>query len=203
MRWIFLLIGLVVISGCGAATVPVTTETTSEVSTTTTTTIVAEELARTTQSTEPPPPLALSSPAFSDGGVIPARHTCDGEDIAPPLHISGLPAGTKSLIIIVEDPDASVGSWDHWVEFDIPASPGSMDIPESHDTTGVDGRNSWHVTGYMGPCPPEGEEHRYFFTVYALSGKLGLPAKVSAETVRSALESLVIDSAELMGVFTR
>ncbi|HEY6007196.1 MAG TPA: YbhB/YbcL family Raf kinase inhibitor-like protein, partial [Geobacteraceae bacterium] len=103
----------------------------------------------------------VSSPAFAHGSSIPTVHTCDGRDASPPLDIGGVPEEAKSLVLIMDDPDAPVGTWVHWVVWNIP--PGTGEIWESSLPPGsVEGRNSWKRNGYGGPCPPSGS-HRYFF----------------------------------------
>ena len=96
--------------------------------------------------------MKLTSTAFSQNGSIPAKYTCDGDDLRPPLSISDVPADAKSLALIMVDPDAPVGTWDHWVVFNVPAS--TNQITEGTEPDGVGGKNSWGRTGYGGPCPP-------------------------------------------------
>lgn len=157
----------------------------------------------TTTTAPPPPPFGVTSPAFDDGDEIPAAHTCDGADVSPQLDIVGLPVETQSIVIIVDDPDAPLGTWDHWVEYDIPAESGSLRLDRGTEAVGVPGVNSWNVEGYMGPCPPPGEEHTYHFVVYALDGVLDLPPGVGSEDVRTAMESMVLDDVELTGTYAR
>jgi Raf kinase inhibitor-like YbhB/YbcL family protein len=152
--------------------------------------------------------LSLSSSAFRSMGAIPARFTCDGDDVAPPLAWSGAPAGTKSFALIVDDPDAPdpaapKRTYVHWVLYDLAAS--TTELREG--TTAADlprgareGRNDWHRTGYGGPCPPIGR-HRYFFKLYALDAPLGdLGTATKAELLR-AMEGHVLESAELVGTY--
>lgn len=168
------------------------------------TTTTAPETTMTTTTTTDPGPFAVTSPEFTRGAIIPVEFTCDGIDVNPPLDIAGIPEGTQSLVILVDDPDAPLGTWDHWIEFDIPAESGSFEIPRDAGILGTSGINSWNLEGYRGPCPPEGDEtHTYRFTVYALSGFLGLPAGVDGEAVRAAMEGPVIESAELTGTYSR
>ncbi|MGD2043872.1 MAG: YbhB/YbcL family Raf kinase inhibitor-like protein [Acidimicrobiia bacterium] len=165
-----------------------------------TTTTTAPET--TTSSTSRP--FGVTSPEFSDGGAIPTEFTCDGADVSPPLEIVGIPEGTESLVILVDDPDAPVGTWDHWVEFDIVTGPGPFDVPRDTGPLGVQGSNSWNLEGYGGPCPPAGDEaHTYHFHVYAVGGLLDLPTGVDGATVRTAMEGRVIDSVELTGTYSR
>ena len=143
--------------------------------------------------------MRLTSPAFADGETIPVRFTCDGSDVSPALEIADLPEGTACLALIVDDPDAPVGTWDHWVAYDIPAATA---IPEGVKALGTAGRNSWGETRYGGPCPPVGG-HRYFFRVYALRAPLGLPPGASKKQVLEAMKGRVLAEASLMGRYTR
>jgi Raf kinase inhibitor-like YbhB/YbcL family protein len=163
----------------------------------------------TTAATDPAPSttalpeMAVTSPAFDHEGSIPAEYTCDGDDVSPELDVVGLPLATQSVVVIVSDPDAPLGTWDHWVEFDIPVSGSSVVLPRDTPLVGVAGINSWHVEGYMGPCPPQGEEHDYFFTVYAVDGFLGLPNGVDSDAVMEAMDGLVVGNVELVGTYAR
>lgn len=143
--------------------------------------------------------MELTSPAFAHEATIPDRYTCDGSDISPPLQIDNIPTSTVSLALLVDDPDAPSGVWDHWVEFDI--EPREI-IPESARNLGTGGNNSWGRTGYGGPCPPSGI-HRYFFTVYALDTELGLAQGATKGAVLDALEGHVLAEATLMGRYSR
>lgn len=145
----------------------------------------------------------VTSAAFGDGAEIPVRHTCDGGDVSPPLAVDGVPDGTRTLALVVDDPDAPAGTWDHWIAFDIPLdAPGEVAVPEGVGNVGVGGANSWGRTGYGGPCPPRGT-HRYVFTVYAVDTVLGLdPGSTSAE-LRRALAGHVLARASLSGTYRR
>lgn len=123
---------------------------------------------------EPPAALEIISPAFAVGASIPMLYSCQGEDISPALEWSAPPQGTKSLALVMDDPDAPLGTWVHWVVFNLP--PGSRGLPEKTSTANgssslpagaIHGENSWGREGYGGPCPPSGT-HRYFFRLYAL-----------------------------------
>ena len=105
--------------------------------------------------------MRITSTAFEPEGDIPSRYTCDGEDISPPLAIEDLPPETVSLVLVMDDPDAPMGTWDHWLAYDIEPR---TQIPEAVEGLGTPGTNSWERTGYGGPCPPGGT-HRYFFAV--------------------------------------
>jgi len=147
----------------------------------------------------------LTSDAFEHEGAIPARYTCDGEDLSPPLSITGIPDGTASLALVVDDPDAPRGVWDHWVVSDIPTPGGpspTLIIPAGQAPPGTPGANSWGRTGYGGPCPPSGT-HRYFFVVYALDIRPGLPPGASKADLLDAAEGHVLAEATLMGRYGR
>lgn len=156
---------------------------------TTTTTVAAE--------------FGISSPAFADGAPIPVEHTCDGADVSPELNIVGIPESAESIVLIVDDPDAPLGTWDHWVEFDISAETSPIAIAEGAGSVGVQGVNSWNLPGYNGPCPPQGEEHEYVFTVYALDSFLDLAAGVDSQQVYPAMDGRILDSVELTGTYSR
>ena len=144
--------------------------------------------------------MLVRSPAFEHEATIPKKYTCDGEDTSPPLAVDSVPDGTVSLTIIVEDPDAPGGVWDHWVHFNIP---GAIDrIGEGEISDGTPGKNSWGTLGYRGPCPPDGS-HRYLFKVYALDTILALPEGATKTDVLEALEGHVIESTTLMGRYSR
>ncbi len=143
--------------------------------------------------------MRLTSPAFADGEAIPISFTCDGDDLSPPLEIAGIPDGTVSLVLVMDDPDAPRGTWDHWVAFDIPPV---ASIPEAVVELGQGGRNSWGRIGYGGPCPPSGT-HRYVFTVHALAGTLGLDAGATKAEVLAAVGPLRLGSAVLTGTYRR
>jgi Raf kinase inhibitor-like YbhB/YbcL family protein len=150
--------------------------------------------------------LILESSAFGAGADIPPRHTCDGDDLSPPLHWHGAPDGTVTFALIVEDPDAPAGTWVHWTLFGLPAS--ATNLAEGASGTGtlpsgtVEGRNSWGRNGYGGPCPPSGT-HRYFFRLYALDAPIGLGARADVAEVRGAMQGHVLAEAERMGRYRR
>ena len=142
--------------------------------------------------------LTIKSIACSQGGHIPKKYTCEGEDINPPLEIKGIPEKTKTLAIIVEDPDAPNGTFDHWLVWNIaPNEP----IAENH-IPGISGRNSFGKTGYGGPCPPSGS-HRYYFKVYALDIKLDLLAGSDKKALQEAMQNHVLASGELMAHYKK
>lgn len=153
----------------------------------------------------PVPTFVLLSPAFEEGGTIPARYTCDGEDVSPELRWEGAPAETRSFALIMDDPDAPGGTFTHWVLFDIPANRTSLPEGVRPDEVGVSGRNSFGRTGYGGPCPPPGHgPHRYFFTLYALDIEtLGLSAGAPRAEVEASMQGHVIGQASYMGRYER
>lgn len=145
--------------------------------------------------------ITLTSSAFSEGGTIPKKHTCDGEDVSPALNWSGIPEGTKSLALIMDDPDAPAGTWVHWVLYDLP--PDLTGLPEGTRGLGVEGMTSFREPGYGGPCPPRGKPHRYFFKLYALDKILGLKAGVTKGDLEKAMQGHVLAQGQLMGTYGR
>lgn len=151
--------------------------------------------------TTPTRTLRLSSPAFEHKGAIPLRYTCDGEETSPPLHIGGVPGNARSLALVMEDPDAPRGTFDHWVLWNIPPETqviAENDWPEQARA----GTNSFRKQTYGGPCPPSGM-HRYFFTLYALDTRLDLPPGTDKHRLGEAMHGHVLDTAVLMGTYTR
>jgi len=150
--------------------------------------------------------ISLSSSAFEQGKPIPADHTCKGRDISPALSWGEPPAGTHSFALIMDDPDAPMGTWVHWVIFNIPAS--ARGLPESVPSGGkladgsLQGNNSSRDQGYNGPCPPSGT-HRYFFKLYALDIALPLNAGATKEQVLAAMQGHTLAEGELMGTFSK
>jgi Raf kinase inhibitor-like YbhB/YbcL family protein len=150
---------------------------------------------------------ALGSKAFAPQAMIPPRYTCDGTGISPPLQWEHAPAGTASLALIVDDPDAPAGTWVHWVIYGLPPEP--RELAESSSANAElpngarQGKNSSGSLGYVGPCPPSGT-HRYFFKLYALDTMmLGLAAGMTKEQLLQAMEGHILGQAELVGVYTR
>jgi Raf kinase inhibitor-like YbhB/YbcL family protein len=154
--------------------------------------------------------LSLKSTAFAQGGSIPATYTCEGKDLAPPLAWEGVPPGTRSLVLIADDPDAPDPrapkmTWVHWVLYNLP--PGATGLPEGATSAGLppgtgEGLNDWNRTGYGGPCPPVGR-HRYFFKLYALDTVLtGLDRPTKAK-VEAAMQGHVIAKAEWVGTYQK
>jgi Raf kinase inhibitor-like YbhB/YbcL family protein len=141
----------------------------------------------------------LTSAAFEDGKEIPRRHTCEGDDLSPPLSWSGVPDGTRSLALIVDDPDAPARSFTHWLAWAI--EPGSGALREAAP---VEGRNDFGTVGYRGPCPPPGHgPHRYFFRLHALDVDLELARGAGKPDLERALEGHVLRLAELIGRYER
>jgi Raf kinase inhibitor-like YbhB/YbcL family protein len=143
--------------------------------------------------------LTVKSPAFQPNNQIPKKYSCDGEDKNPPLTIDGVPKESKSLALIVDDPDAPHGTFDHWVVWDIP--PSTTKIAE-HSIPGTEGLNGARQKGFMGPCPPSGT-HRYFFKVYALDTELKLGAKTTKRELEKAMENHILAKGELIGLYKR
>jgi Raf kinase inhibitor-like YbhB/YbcL family protein len=143
----------------------------------------------------------ITSPAFNYGRQIPSKYTCDGENVNPHLTLHGVPPKTKSLALIVDDPDAPGGTWTHWIMWNI--SPEVKEIKEHTAPYGAQqGMNTNKEVGYDGPCPPSGT-HRYFFRLYALDTKLALSEDAVRETLETAMQQHVIGTAELMGTYSR
>ena len=145
--------------------------------------------------------LKLSSTAFQNNGFIPSKYTCDGRDINPPLVIENVPPGTKSLALIVDDPDAPMGTWVHWVSWNIAHD--VKEIKENDSPRGATtGLNDFKRQSYGGPCPPSGT-HRYFFKLYALDTALALPSGAKKADVEKAIKGHVISQAQIIGLYKR
>ncbi len=144
--------------------------------------------------------ITLTSTAFEHNKAMPAKYTCDGENINPPLEIKGVPSETKSLALIMDDPDAPAGTWDHWVKFNMP--PNTPAIEEGKEPTGVSGKGTRGNLSYKGPCPPSGVHH-YIFTVYALDILLNLPSGASKKEVQSAMAAHILGKGVLVGLYSR
>ncbi|HEX9405787.1 MAG TPA: YbhB/YbcL family Raf kinase inhibitor-like protein [Thermoanaerobaculia bacterium] len=142
----------------------------------------------------------ISSSAFKEGGAIPAKYTCDGANGSPPLVFGGIPSGAKSLALIVDDPDAPGGTFDHWIVWNIP--PNTTTVAEGQSPQGVAGRNGFGKSGYGGPCPPSGE-HRYQFKLYALDAMLNLPPSSSKGDVETAMNNHTLAKAQIVGRYKR
>ncbi|MGD9015262.1 MAG: YbhB/YbcL family Raf kinase inhibitor-like protein [Candidatus Omnitrophota bacterium] len=143
--------------------------------------------------------MKLISPAFEHNQSIPSKYTCQGEDVNPALAIGDIPEGTKSLALIVDDPDAPMGTWVHWVVYDI--APTSRVIDEN-SIPGTQGINDFRKKEYGGPCPPSGT-HRYFFKVYALDTQLNLKEGITKKDLEKAMQAHILENAELIGLYKR
>lgn len=150
--------------------------------------------------------LQIISSAFTNNGTIPSLYTCDGKDISPPLHWSNAPAGTKSFALINEDPDAPMGTWVHWLVWNIPAT--VSELKENVEKKGEladgtrQGMTDFGRVGYGGPCPPSGT-HRYFFKLYALDTLLTLPVGAKKEELLKAMNGHILAEAQLVGTYQR
>ena len=148
-----------------------------------------------------------ASTAFSNGGTIPKKFTCDGPDVSPPLRWTGAPAAAQSFALIMDDPDAPVGTWVHWVLYSLPA--GTTELPEGVEKQeqlangAIQGRNDFRRIGYGGPCPPPGTPHRYYFKLYALDTKLNLKAGGTKPDLERAMQGHILVETELMGRYGR
>ena len=155
-------------------------------------------------------PFAITSAAIPPDGKIPAVYTCEGKDIAPPLAWTGAPAGTKSFVLIVDDPDAPDPAapkmtWVHWVLYDLPASATGLPEavrPEALPAGTREGRNDWQRTRYGGPCPPVGR-HRYFHKLYALDAQLGDLKRPTKAALEKAMQGHVLAQATLIGTYQK
>lgn len=145
----------------------------------------------------------ISSKAFDNGALIPVKYTCDGDDISPELSWQNPPDNTKSLALIMDDPDAPGGTWVHWVLFNIPSDVRGLkeNIAQLPDHA-ISGKNSWNRQGYGGPCPPD-KMHRYFFKLYALDTTLDLSADTDKSALEKAMQGHILGTAELMGKYDR
>ncbi|MBN2484217.1 MAG: YbhB/YbcL family Raf kinase inhibitor-like protein [Candidatus Omnitrophica bacterium] len=143
--------------------------------------------------------MTLHALEFNHNEVIPRKFTCQGKDINPALKIEHIPPRTKALVLIVDDPDAPMGTWVHWVVFNIP--PDTKKISED-SVPGIQGINDFKRTSYGGPCPPSGS-HRYFFKLYALDKRLDLTVGAGKEDLLRAMEDSVLDYTELIGTYEK
>ena len=150
--------------------------------------------------------IKLTSTAFEEGEMIPEKHTCDGADISPPLVWSSIPENTKSIALICDDPDAPMGTWVHWILFNIPAYvnelPENITPERELKTGGVQGMNDFRKIGYGGPCPPAGT-HRYYFKIYALDTALNLNAGATKAQLLEAMQGHILSEGQLMGKYSR
>ena len=143
--------------------------------------------------------LTVKSSVFENNTQIPQKYTCDGEEVNPPLTITGIPSGTTTLALVIDDPDAPRGTFDHWVVWNIPPT----DLIQEKSIPGVEGLNSAGEHSYVGMCPPSGT-HRYFFKVYALDAKLALNAKATRKKdLEKAMQGHILGKGELVGLYSR
>ncbi len=142
--------------------------------------------------------MKLASPAFAHQATIPPKYTCQGEDISPPLTLSNIPEGTKSLALINDDPDAPMRTWNHWLIWNIKPT---GEIKEN-SAPGTQGKNSWGRNDYGGPCPPKGT-HRYFFKLYALDREMDLPEGATKSELEKAMVGHILEQAELVGLYQK
>ncbi|RPI26631.1 MAG: YbhB/YbcL family Raf kinase inhibitor-like protein [Acidobacteria bacterium] len=149
----------------------------------------------------------LCSSAFEPDQRIPKKYTCEGLDVSVPLSWTEIPAGTKSLALIADDPDAPGGTWVHWVLYDLPASLPHLSegLPgkETLENGAKQGINDFRRLGYGGPCPPPGPVHRYFFKLYALDRMTGLPPRATKRQLLEAIKGHTLGEAQLVGVYSR
>ncbi len=151
--------------------------------------------------------LRLTSPAFEAGDTIPAKYTCEGANVSPPLEWGEASDEIESLVLICDDPDAPGGIWSHWVLYDMPPNTTGLeeDIPPEANLPwgGVQGRNDFGDIGYGGPCPPQGSTHRYYFRLYALGVKLEISPGASRGQILDRIEDEIVEQSELVASFTR
>jgi Raf kinase inhibitor-like YbhB/YbcL family protein len=145
--------------------------------------------------------MKLTSSAFQNGSPIPARHTCDGDDVSPALTWTDTPPNTAAFALICDDPDAPAGTWVHWVLYNVPGK--TSQLREGDAGGGLEGRNDSRKTGYGGPCPPPGKPHRYFFKLYALRAPLALKGGATKADVERAMKGAVLGEAQLVGTYGR
>lgn len=150
--------------------------------------------------------IAITSKAFDEGSLIPSKYTCDGVDVSPPLRWDGIPEGAASIALICDDPDAPMGTWVHWVLFNLPARAKELAENITTDETLTDGTrqgiNDFGKIGYGGPCPPSGT-HRYFFKIYALDAQLDLAPGANKSQLLEAMEGHILAQGQLMGKYKR
>jgi len=150
--------------------------------------------------------IKMSSPAFEDGGPIPPKYTCDGEDVSPPLTWAAVPEGTASIALICDDPDAPMGTFVHWVVYNLPTDTAQLEEAVPADATlpggAMQGTSDFGRIGYGGPCPPSGT-HRYFFKLYALDAKVDLEPRATKQQLLGVIEQHVLAQGQLIGTYKR
>ena len=150
--------------------------------------------------------IKIKSPAFQEGGMIPKKYTCDGQNVSPPLTWTAVPTETKSLFLICDDPDAPMGTWVHWVVFNLPANvtelPENIPAQKTLSNGAKQGITDFQEVGYGGPCPPSGT-HRYYFKLYALDTLINLDAGITKKQLLKAMEGHILAEVQLMGKYKR
>lgn len=147
--------------------------------------------------------MQVTSTAFRHGEPIPTEYTCKGRDASPPIMWTGIPDGTSSLALILDDPDAPGGTWTHWTLWDLPSTVNTLAAGADVTRLGaILGTTSAKTQGYHGPCPPSGT-HRYFFTLYALDGMLGLTRGANVDELKAAIKGRALGKGQMMGTFTK
>lgn len=151
--------------------------------------------------------MKLTSPAFTDGGEIPKKHTCEGQNVSPALSWADVPEGVRSFALIVDDPDAPMGTFVHWLLYDVPANTRALSESVTQGPSALagakQGKNGFGRLGYDGPCPPGGPAHRYYFALYALDGPLGLSPGAGRADVERAMSGRIIASAVVRGRYKK
>ena len=151
--------------------------------------------------------LKIESPAFESKAEIPKKYTCDGENLSPPLKWNNPPAGTQSFALISDDPDVTIGSWVHWVAYNLSSDTQELQegLPKNETLENgiVQGMTDFRRVGYEGPCPPPGKAHRYYFKLYALNTALTLPPKATKADILLAMNGHVLAQAELVDLYQR
>jgi Raf kinase inhibitor-like YbhB/YbcL family protein len=151
--------------------------------------------------------IQITSTAFADGQPVPAKYTCDGIDVSPPLAWTNVPTNAKSFALIADDPDAPMGTWVHWVLYDLPGDITALpeNVAKSQFISGnaMQGMNDFGRLGYGGSCPPPGKPHRYFFKLYALDVMLDLKPGITKKDVLKAVEGHILAQGQLMGTYQR
>lgn len=169
---------------------------------------VACALCATAAVMAPPPAhrhMQITSGAFKDGQPIPVQYTCQGKNISPPLDWTGTPGNAASLALIVDDPDAPMGVWTHWIVFNLPGDASGLpeDAASFVAASASQGVNDFKHAKYDGPCPPAGKVHRYFFKIYALDTKIDLPSGAPRKDVEAAMANHILAEGQLMGTYQR
>jgi Raf kinase inhibitor-like YbhB/YbcL family protein len=145
--------------------------------------------------------IQITSSAYTEGSKIPRLYTCDDENVSPPLSWTGVPSDTASLALIMDDPDASSGSWVHWVLYNLPSNLTGLD--QGKNGGGMDGKNDFNKLGYGGPCPPRGSNHRYVIKIYALDSSLDLKAGATKAQLENAMRGHILAQGQLLGRYAR